>query len=403
MSKNQSTPAPSPLACKDQPVNWLFIFKFNAENFPGGGLPAGTPGIFGGTHKDYKGRYSQQYVFATNKNPTLQKGTGALGATSDDPLGATFAQIYNGDYYYVLWNDQFYNAPIKTKGSPWGHAKGMLAWNDAGEGMVLQVSTPSWPGSGSKNHPRQGDGNTLGTIKDDDIEVSQHFFGLKLSKADVVLVLQALQKASVVTDTSQPEIVNNGGPQDIQDLVSKLGTRSRSKIPSIVTLSSGVRLISKPSGLAVPPWQMISSKLGGLPLRVASWWAHPAIPSTTGDSKVTCWSKSLIHPPGAVDIAITGKWDGVTLSLRGAHGENSNHAKLGVSTDSEQPISIFGDQNQQGAIRKGYVKANQKCSSSQNGRGGTFYVLHHQDFFDSLTALLKGDSAPLEDPSKGQQ
>ena len=42
--------------------------------------------------------------------------------------------------------------------------------------------------------------------------VSQHFFALKLNKSDVVTVLKGLANASVVTDPSNAEIVNNGGP-----------------------------------------------------------------------------------------------------------------------------------------------------------------------------------------------
>src|SRR5947199_2640123 len=40
--------------------------------------------------------------------------------------------------------------------SPWGHSKGVLAWNDAGEGFVMQVSTPSWPASGSERGQMAG-------------------------------------------------------------------------------------------------------------------------------------------------------------------------------------------------------------------------------------------------------
>ena len=150
-----------------------------------------------------------------------------------DPLGATFDEVYNGSFHYVVWNDQFYDDPkiagcTEECGAPWGHSKGMLAWDDAGDGLVIQVSTPSWPAAGSKNFPRKTDGNTLGCVKDNDIEVSQHFFSLKLTKSDVVKVLGALQNASVVTDPKNPQIVNNGGPADVQALVANLGVdRSR--------------------------------------------------------------------------------------------------------------------------------------------------------------------------------
>ncbi len=130
---------PSPMIAKDKPVDWVFIFKFNAADFPECKGKRPDPGIFGGKQKEYKGKFSLQYVYASSDNPKLKKGTGCLGNSLSDPLGATFAQIYFGNYYYVLWNDQFYGKPIATKGGPWGHSKGAIAWNDKGEGMVLQV------------------------------------------------------------------------------------------------------------------------------------------------------------------------------------------------------------------------------------------------------------------------
>ena len=211
--------APTPMLNQKQSADWIFMFKFNAESFPEGQRPKDKTGIFGGTFNDYKGRYSQQYVYASSENPSLVKGAGAIGTSLDDPLGATFSQIYHNQCYYLLWNDQFYGHPIPNGNSPWGHSKGALAWNDKGEGMVLQVSTPSWPGSGSEKHPRQGDGNTLGTIKDDDIEVSQHFFALKLNAEDVEIVLKGLQNASIRTQTNVPQIVNNGGPENVLEHV----------------------------------------------------------------------------------------------------------------------------------------------------------------------------------------
>src|SRR5262249_15319142 len=137
------------------------------------------------------------------------------------------------------WNDQFYNDPAiaacwhpaspncpnsKYCDVPWGHSKGMVAWNDSSEGFVMQVSTPSWPASGSKVVPRQTDGNTLGCICDNNVKFSQHFFALRLNHDDLVKVLTALRNASVVTDPTNPQIVNNGGSADVKALVNALGT-----------------------------------------------------------------------------------------------------------------------------------------------------------------------------------
>ena len=387
---------PTPMLGGGQAADWVFMFKFNASSFPHGDRPASKTGLFGGTFQDYKGEWSQQYVYASNHQPTLQKGSGALGTSLDDPLGATFAQIYQNDCNYVVWNDQFYKHPMPSKNKPWGHSKGAIAWNDDGEGMVLQVSTPSWPGSGSERFPRKGDGNTLGTVHDDDIEVSQHFFALKLTKADVLTVLTALSNASVATRTSIPALCQNGGPADIQAAVKRLGKLNHTKKCTTATLSSGVKLISKPSLLPVPPWQLVSAKLDSLPLRVASWWAHPEIPSTSTSSTIHCWAAGL-GEPGPVDIATTGVWDGVEIGLAGGTGTTHNHAKIGVSQDPTQPLSIFGDMNQQGALAPAAIYPNQRCTSSQNGRGGTFYVLENKAFWESLSAMLKGESAAVGD------
>lgn len=411
-----------PLAGPNDPVDWLFAYKFNDGSFPGwddGAMPPyGQPGIFGGTVDHYPEGLSQQYVYATSKNPRIVKGKGPIGATLTDPLGATFAQVYHQPgYFYILWNDQFYGNPIATEASPYGHSKGMAAWNQDGEGFVLQVSTPSWPASGCYNisrncaatingvekklinkktgKPYELDYNTLGCVDDDDVEVAQHFFCLKLTKPDLVNVLKGLANASVVTDPSQPALCNNGGPADIQALVKSLGKLSGSKDIFRAKLSTGVEFISKPSSLAVPPWQMISAQLNGLPLRVVSWWAAPKIYSTKAGEVPGCWGPGL-GTPGEVEIALTGSFDGVEIVLLGENGENSNHAKIGISKDAKQPICIFGDENQQGAVSSGTNPDSgkpQKCNSSQNGRGGTFYALSNAGLFKGLTQLFAGRSA----------
>jgi hypothetical protein len=382
--------APAPLLGTGQPVDWWFVFKFNAESFPACGGAQRTC-AFGGTVERYKS-FSQQFVFASSTDPALQPGGGCIGDTSADPLGATFGQVYNdvsnGAFFFVIWNDQFYGDPLPDKDAPWGHSKGLLAWNKDGNGMVLQVSTPSWPGSGSSSEPRKSDGNTLGCVTDNDVLVSQHFFALALTKADVVAVLEALANASVVTDPGKLQIVNNGGPADIQALVSGLGKISKSKTATKAALSSGVLLISKPSDLNVPPWQMVSALLGGEPLRAATWWAKPEIPTTTATTTIGCWDRSL-GAPGAVEIALTGTWQGKTLGFDGVAEPDGNHAKIGVSSgDGGHSYVIFGDLNQQGTL------AGPHCDSSQNGRGGLFFVLEDAPLSSSVRDLLQGETAP---------
>ena len=389
---NEEPSAPGPLLAKGHPVDWWFVFKFNGSAFPGCGDNAQRVCLFGGTVQNYSGGYSQQFVYASSENPSLQQGSGCVGDTINDPVGATFDQVYNGILYYVIWNDQFYGDPpihgcSDSCSSPWGHSKGMLAWDEDGEGFVMQVSTPSWPGAGSCSHPRT-DGNTLGCVSDDNVKVSQHFYALKLNKDDVVMVLQGLQNASVVTDPTNPQIVLNGGPSDIQTLVEELGQQSNSTTNMVLQLSSGVEMISKPSGLHVPPWQMVSATLAGVPLRTATWWADPEIPTTTASTVITCWNGSLGNP-GAVAIAATGQWESTVFNLEGGPQLDANHAKLGVSTNPDQPYVIFGDLNQQGTL------SGANCASSQNGRGGTFYVISNSTLFGGMTNLIKGGTAEI--------
>ncbi|MDE0852995.1 MAG: hypothetical protein OSA97_01050 [Nevskia sp.] len=379
---------PVPLLAQGHPVSWWFAFKFNTATFPGCNGDDQKVCLFGGEVQQYP--HGQQFVYASSDNPNLQKGSGCVGATVTDPLGATFDEVYNNRFHYVVWNDQFYDDPkIKgcttSCGSPWGHSKGMLAWNDAGEGMVLQVTTPSWPAAGESDQPRKTDGNTLGCVDDNNVKVSQHFFAMQLTESDVVKVLKGLQNASVVTDTANPQIVNNGGPDEVQTLVQNLGVKSSGDTALALTLSNGIELISKPSALHVPPWQMVSSLLGGISLRTATWWATPNIPSAPAE-RPGCWSDDLANP-GAVEIATSGQWDGTVFGLKGGPGPNFNHAKIGVSTAPGSDYVIFGDMNQQGSL------SGPNCGSSQNGRGGLFYVLSNEELAGSVRDLLKGDSA----------
>jgi hypothetical protein len=391
--------APVPLLKKAHPVDWWFAFKLNSGTFPNCAAEATRTCLFGGTVQKYKPSFGQQFVYASSGNGTLQMGSGCAGDTVDDPIGATFDQVYNGSFFYVLWNDQFYNDPLKSQSGTWGHSKGMLAWNDAGEGFVMQVSTPSWPAAGNKASPRKSDGNTLGCVKDNDVLVSQHFFALKLTKSDLVQVLGALQNASVLTNPKLAQLVRNGGPPDVQKLVEALGVKSKDDNVTLSKLSSGVQVISKPSELNVPPWQMVSAVLGGVSLRAATWWMKPAIYSTTASTKIGCWDSSL-GKPGAVEIATTGHWGTTEIGLAGGSGPNFNHAKIGVSTSTGHHYSIFGDMNQQGAASRSKVPKDPQCDSSQNGRGGLFYVIDDPKLFESVTALIAGDSAPTKAPAK---
>jgi hypothetical protein len=202
------------------------------------------------------------------------------------------------------------------------------------------------------------------------------------------MVLKALKNASVVTDPTNKQIVNNGGPADIRALVQGLGEKSDSAVVLSEKLSSGVAVFAKPSKLLVPPWQMVSAELGGVSLRAATRWASPQIYSTTTATKIECWDPSL-GAPGAVAIATTRHWGEQGFGLTGGGGTDHNHAKIGVSTSGDTHYTILGDMNQQGAISG-------ECGSSQNGRGGFFFVLQDDTFWSGITNLIAGESAPTK-------
>jgi len=330
---------PAPQIQEGKPVDWWFVFKFNAKSFPACPAGASTQCPFGG--EPSQATRGQTFVYASSIDPTLQMGSSCIGESGADPVGSTFGDLIKNNYFYVVWNDQFYNDPTipgcsDSCSAPWGHSKGVLAWNEAGDGLVMQVTTPSWPGAVSQSASRQS-GDTLGCISQpNNILVSQSFFAARLTADDVLQVLLALANSSVVTELDIPEsshhqLVNNGGPPNIQDAVKALGVKSKSTKVFIAQLSNGIRLLSKPSALHVPPWQLVSAELGSVPLRVASWWTNPAIGSTSASTPIDCWDTSL-PKPGAVQIATSGSWQGTAFGLKGGPGPDFNHAKVGVST-----------------------------------------------------------------------
>jgi hypothetical protein len=392
----QPAPAPVPLLSQGNPAQWIFVYKLNASAFPSRLDDPARACPFGGTPR-MGDRLGQQYLVASDAHPQLQMGTGLIGSSLTDPLGATFSQIYSGNYSYVVWNDQFQDHPMADLSGTWGHSKGMIAWNANGEGLVLQVTTPAWPGSGSARHARVGEGNTLGCIGGrNNMTNAQHFFALRLSRSDVARVLEALENASVVTNVSDGTIANIGGPSELQTIARRLGSRRPGTTPTDAMLSTRVRLFSKPSGLNVPPWQFVSAMLtqpgatSGPALRAATWSGSPLIPDTTQPGDPGCWGFRL-HP-GPVASARRGSWGGRQFGM----AMGSNHAKIGTSVGGPPFFTIFGDLNQQGSL----TPTDRRCDSSQNGRGGLFFVIDNRVLHDSVAALMA--EPPAATPTSGR-
>jgi hypothetical protein len=132
---------------------------------------------------------------------------------------------------------------------------------------------------------------------------------------------------------------------------------------------------------------MVSALFDGVSICAATWWANPKIPTTTASTQIDCWDPSL-KKPGAVEIATTGQWAGKEMGLTGGAGPNFNHAKIGVTTSPGATYVILGDLNQQGTL------SGPKCSSSQNGRGGLFYVIDNATLFTGVSSLIKGATPP---------
>lgn len=377
-------------------VDWWFAYKLNSDSFPKCSTTRDC--IFGGTVQTaggYKYGWGMQYLLTSHVSGVTQEMSMHSNCIGDgaDPVAKTFEQIYGGSASnYIIWNDQFYDDPaIKLDppcssycSAPWGHSKGTLAWDADGNGFVMQVTTPSWPGSGSPSYSRKEQGNTLGCVKDDNVEAAQQFFALRLTSSDVKSVVVALQRAMVVTDPTNPQLVKlTDGPSDIAALARDLGKSVSDKTPYDNKLSSGVRLLAKPSYLHVPPWQLVSA-MTGTALRTATWWAGDTINSQHGGTP-GCWSSEL-GTPLEVQIATTGQWQGKSMNMKGAYA--GNHAKLGVSLNGT--LSIMGDMNQDGS----YTPDEHSCDSSQNGRGGLFFALDDAGLHKSLQSLLTGETAP---------
>ena len=388
--------APEPLIAKGKPADWLFVYKFNAWTAPTAPSDPRRKCTFGGdVHKFTKvGDFSHAYAFASSASPSLKLGSGLLGVTDQDPLGATFAAIFNGNLSYVVYNDQFEDAPpISGCGAfcadPWAHAKGVIAWDDQGNGILLQVTTPSWPGAGGAGSPRKGDGNTLGCTGRNNLLYAQHFFALKLSPNDTAVVLQAAYNAGVPTRTDMDQVfhLQPAGPDALAQIARRFGDNTPAGAKAYAArLDSGVQLISKPAVLHVPPWQMVSAMLGGEPLRVASWiTGDVGLPSTVA-GKPGCWDPSL-GAPARVEIALTGTWNGKPIALNGGRGPiGGNHAKIGVSLAGGHDYAIFGDMNQTGGLLS-------HCDKSQNPRGGLFFAVQDSALAGSVRALLQGHTA----------
>ena len=135
-------------------------------------------------------------------------------------------------------------------------------------------------------------------------------------------------------------------------------------------------LISKPSNLNVPPWQMVSALLDG------DVGAHGDLVGLAADlldqearsrsAAGTGVLKSDNKKPGDGRHRQERQLGGRTLGLIGGQRTTPRSAS---PRRVAKHYAIFGDLNQQGTINPGKGK----CDSSQNGRGGMFFVVKNDE------------------------
>ena len=203
----------------------------------------------------------------------------------------------------------------------------------------MQVTTPIGPEPEARSTRDPKNGNTLGCRKGQYVLVSQHFFALKLKQGRRGQSLTALQNASVVTDTHNPQIVKNGGPTDITVLVARLGVKS--------------------TGTAFHPrhsfdWRAVDFKAFRAPCATvangvfgARWRltkscnlvGEPQIPSTTSSTTIDCWTRRS-HPWRSRNCNLRAV-SGQDIWLKGLADADGNHAKIGVSTSGSSSLHNF--------------------------------------------------------------
>ena len=238
------------------------------------------------------------------------------------------------------------------------------------------MTTPDWPGAGSKAHPRKSDGNTLGCCDDDnskalksyeqlpDVSVTcRNSFSCLYLRLFWVYIkgpghLESLFFAvlscrwrntsspctwrasrtrsrccrpcrrppwrrirrtprwgSALLKSSRFKIFKvaklTSGPAALLSAAKQLGRPLRKDQDtlqgtlSVHTTKGPIKVIAKPSGLHVSPWHMVSA-LTATPLRTATWWSHPEIPSSPQGYKPGCWQSGLKSPVPEVQAAISG-------------------------------------------------------------------------------------------------
>lgn len=146
--KPSKSPPPTPLLKAGVPLDWWFIFKFNAAEEPEASLPTGSEGAFdkpGWKDPSYETKprkHSQHFVGASSKTAKLQHMKGYLGTSREDPLGdinalggpviATFDNEPSNAHMFHTELPDAMNCWLKTRWDPADQAstEGLIALPD---------------------------------------------------------------------------------------------------------------------------------------------------------------------------------------------------------------------------------------------------------------------------------
>lgn len=341
---------------KGEAVDWFVVFKLpnhskNCHNGKGSCADLCTtcecsqPSEncdFWNTGKSASGDRSsgECYYYADSTHPELtyyaDLGYGCL-SDSSSPLSQTMAQLTCADKW-ALWNDQ---GVTKSCSAPYAHSKGAIAFSSTG-GFLLNTSTPHWPNA---------DGQPLGCQKTSNTEYAQHMFCFSLTPSDATQWLKSAPNAGLcITESSflPTKPFHGGNTPDVLKLKTKAG------VP--------IQVIFKGTEDYYLPWSVVSGKLDGVNLKVASWTSD----KTSGTSG---WGDAPVFPgSGKLSQIVDVQTDkGCFPALY-----SFSHSKWGISDSGDWVI--MGSMNMQ---------------NSQAKRGGDFYAFQNPTLWKSFNKIIQ--------------
>ena len=344
-----------PLDGKGAPVDWWFILK----------LPQGAPCACATVPCGKVDRMTGGcYLYADSSTPTLRMHT-ALGfdclSGPNNPATKTLSQAAT---QMLVWNDQAADTSVPDKYGECdrAHSKGAAYMGDTGVGFILNTSTPNFPDPDSSTLGCQATNNTL---------VSQHMFCFSVDAANMGMWRDAVTAARLCVIASK-NFEYDARPT-LQLPTQEVALQTLGGLP--------IKLLVKSAVDDYIPWDMVASKLGA-DLSVLSWYAYPRMAPLCAGTPSPCLSGGATAAARSVSIVTKVTLPDKSFSWcgRGLPNKSSNHAKVAVSTGAD-PWVVAGSMNMQGTL-------NEKCNSSQLGRGGEFYAFKQPELHASLKALF---------------